>query len=122
MLLLAPLTLGVSVVILAIMHFAESPGAVWVEKGILKSSSKLPEEGVPVDAVIPAVVMQSLFFAGVNRYVKLNFADHKGKNRYLALNEIYYGKDQIDLLMQEFVIKKYAYLLPAARQQRNQAT
>jgi hypothetical protein len=95
MLLFAFITFGITFLVFLITYFGASPKRVWAREGRLYASRKLPADGVALNLVRLQVVRQSVMFVPANRYIRFYYsADNK--NPFLGLNEIYYGKPQID--------------------------
>lgn len=95
-LLLAPLTLGFTLFIIAGMHFLAMPRRVWLQGRRLFSDKSLPAEGVELSDLRCEVRHQTLVGATANRYLRIYYRTDRGKERFLNLNQVYFGHEAID--------------------------
>ncbi|HEY7426093.1 MAG TPA: hypothetical protein VH682_17820 [Gemmataceae bacterium] len=96
MLLLTPLTLGVSFLTVAGMHFLAMPSRVWVRGTRLFADKGVPKDGVDIGATRLELGLQQMVGATVNRWLRIYYRNENGKERFLNLNEMYFGADGIN--------------------------
>jgi hypothetical protein len=95
-LLMALLTFGFTLLLLAGTHFLAMPRRVWLQGGRLGSDQSLPGAGVALSDIRLEVGHQTLGGVTANRYLRLYYRDERGKERFLNLNQVYFGRAAID--------------------------
>ena len=105
MLLMAPLTLGLTLLIAAAVHFGSMPRRIWINNGRLYSDKGIPPGGLEADDVRLQLADTKILFAlRVTRYFRIHFLNEKGKERFVPVNQVHYGKREysraVDTLLQ----------------------
>jgi hypothetical protein len=98
-LLLAPCTMGFTLLLVAGLYFLAMPRRVWLQRGRLFSDKFLPSEGIDLGNIRVKLVNQTLAGAAVNRYVSIAYPDSRGKEHLLGLNQVFYGHEALDRVM-----------------------
>jgi hypothetical protein len=96
-LVLAPLTLGFTLLVLAGMYFLATPRRVWLKGGRLFSDS-LPPQGVEIVRVRLELGCQTLVGVTVNRWLRIYYWEWD-QEHYFNLNQMYVGGEAIDRIM-----------------------
>ncbi|MEQ8788567.1 MAG: hypothetical protein RIC55_19815 [Pirellulaceae bacterium] len=100
-LLLAPLTLGISLIALIASYYA-FPRRVWLEGDRIRASKRLPADGITMSDVREVdLYLQRFLFFPLNRYVMVKYERH-GQTGTLGLNRLYYGAAGFDAAVNLF--------------------
>jgi hypothetical protein len=91
---LAPLTLGITLLVLAGFYFLATPRRVWLQGGRLFSDS-LPPTGVEIGKVRLELVYQTLGRVPINHCLRIRYTDWEEEG-VLILNPFFFGAKAID--------------------------